>query len=275
MTDDDRQELHRLLMVAFKDFDRICRANGLQYYLIGGTLLGAVRHGGIIPWDDDIDVGMLRPEYERFLRVAPQQLAPQYSVHSVSSDPNHVICFTKIRMADTRFVSSQEGAVSGVFVDVFPLDNAPNSHLLRRLHALVASFFLFIIRIRHGDTSSPLRYRRFLRRIAHAILRFIPRRIFMTGFQRLMQVSGDNDSTSIVNVGGSWGYRRECWKRSYFMEYIEMSFGDAVAYVPAGWHEILTRQYGDYMTPPPEKQRADRHQIRVDSSSADGHRSAG
>jgi lipopolysaccharide cholinephosphotransferase len=253
-------------MVAFKEFDRVCRTNGLQYYLIGGTLLGAIRHGGIIPWDDDIDVGMLRPEYDRFLQLAPQSLSDKYFTHTIYSDSRHILCFTKIRMVDTRFISSLEGRHSGVFVDVFPLDNAPNSRLMRRVHAVLSRFLLFIIWLRNGEIASPRRHRRIIRRIGYTTLQLIPHGALMRFFDRLMRISSDSASESVVNIGGSWGYRRECWKRSYFDAPEEVPFGDTRAYVPAGWHEILTQQYGDYMTPPAEQDRFDRHQIRVDDN---------
>ena len=264
MTDDDLQDLHEHLMIAFTEFDRICRASNIQYYLIGGTLLGAIRHGGIIPWDDDIDVGILRPDYERFIRLAHRELGSRYLLHTIDSDPTHVECFAKLRMVNTKFVSSLERNSGGVFVDIFPLDNASDTHVLRLLHSLLCRAFLVAIQIKHGEVASPLRSRRAIRKVIHMLLRPIPHRTMMKYLDTLMKISKNNDSASIVNIGGSWGYRKECWKRSCFREHSEVTFEGAAAYAPSMWHDVLSNQYGDYMTPPGEHQRINRHQILVD-----------
>src|SRR4051794_38917911 len=91
LTPGERAVLHGHLMDAFVEFDRICRAQDIPipYYLVGGTLLGAVRHQEIIPWDDDVDVGLLRPDYLRFVRVAPHELGDRYFLQTPKSDPDY------------------------------------------------------------------------------------------------------------------------------------------------------------------------------------------
>lgn len=104
---------------------RVCRDHGIQYFLDSGTCLGAVRHGGFIPWDDDIDLGMMRSEYERFLEIAPEALGEDYVVSDPCSCKNHAGMFAKVWKRDTKFFTEETidaGIPQGIFVDIFPYD---------------------------------------------------------------------------------------------------------------------------------------------------------
>lgn len=105
--------------------DRVCRENGITYFLDSGTILGAKRHGGFIPWDDDIDIGMPRSDYERFLKIAPTALGNRYCVTKPKSNDCQAALFAKVMLVGTRFETAETqeaGFKQGVFVDVFPYD---------------------------------------------------------------------------------------------------------------------------------------------------------
>ena len=105
------------------EIDRLCRREGLTYFLHSGTCLGAVRHGGFIPWDDDIDIGMPLEDYRRFQRIAPRLLPKGLSVHTCDNTPNFPTFFTKVFKDGTRFiddVSLEAGYEQAIFVDIFP-----------------------------------------------------------------------------------------------------------------------------------------------------------
>ena len=123
------QDVLRKLQLAelniLRDIDSVCRAEGIPYFLECGTLLGAVRHGGFIPWDDDVDVGMLRPDYERFLKVAPKALGQGYAVCEPRTNPRCAGMFAKVWKRGTKFFTAETmeaGIDQGIFVDVFPYD---------------------------------------------------------------------------------------------------------------------------------------------------------
>ncbi|TNU89962.1 LicD family protein [Eggerthella lenta] len=124
----EQDELRRLQMVELgilRDIDKVCREHGIRYFLDSGTLLGAVRHGGFIPWDDDVDVGMMRPDYERFLEVAPKALGEGYAVCEPRSHPKFAGMFAKVWKRGTKFSTDESieaGIDQGIFVDVFPYD---------------------------------------------------------------------------------------------------------------------------------------------------------
>ncbi len=119
------RRLQLLQLEILKDVDRVCRAEGITYFLDGGTLLGAMRHGGFIPWDDDIDLGMPRTDYERFMQVAPRALGERYRVSDPRTCPQQAGMFGKVCRSGTRFHTRETldaGFDQGVFIDIFPYD---------------------------------------------------------------------------------------------------------------------------------------------------------
>ena len=107
-----------------KEIRRVCEENDIPYFLTCGTLLGAVRHQGFIPWDDDMDVGMLRENYEKFCRIAPEKLKPEYCWQSWYTDPNYALPFGKVRKRGTLYLEAKSHrlAENGFYVDIFPYD---------------------------------------------------------------------------------------------------------------------------------------------------------
>lgn len=131
-------ELQDLIYGIFVEFDRVCRKYGIQYSMEGGTLLGAVKYGDFVPWDDDIDVVMLRSEYNRFLEVAPKELKGDYflqSYHNVHEFPlNYAkLCYTKSRIYDYDY-SHLKAMNHGIFMDIFPIDHVRPEKLKNQLH---------------------------------------------------------------------------------------------------------------------------------------------
>lgn len=117
-----------LLTYILSEFDRVCGQIGVDYALYGGSAIGAVRHGGFIPWDDDIDVFMLRPDYERFLREAPAHLSEGFRIDNQTSVPRYHLLFSKLGLTGTVFRSQGEvnpDYTPPIFLDIFPLDTVP------------------------------------------------------------------------------------------------------------------------------------------------------
>lgn len=114
----------------------ICKKYNLRYYLIGGTLIGVLRHHGFIPWDDDIDVGLPRPDYNRFVKIASKELPEHMDIKTMTSDPNYKCYFTRLINNKKKIYwdHGQYKAKIGVWMDVFPLDGLPNNALMRKLH---------------------------------------------------------------------------------------------------------------------------------------------
>lgn len=136
--------LHNHLYKITAEVDRICRKHGIKYFIIGGTAIGAYFWEGIIPWDDDIDIGMQRGEYERFLEVAPQELNKDFFLQWVETDEHTPFWFAKLRENHTLFKEEQFKQAQihhGIYVDLFPFDKIPSQAWLERLQYAVFGFF--------------------------------------------------------------------------------------------------------------------------------------
>lgn len=126
LTKDQQNRIQQLELEVLIEFDKICRRHNLKYTLAGGTLLGAVRHDGFIPWDDDVDVTMLRKDYEKFTQVYYQELNDRLFFQSKDTDPQYQYPFSKVRIKDTIFKETflaKYNINHGVYIDVFPIDN--------------------------------------------------------------------------------------------------------------------------------------------------------
>ena len=140
-------ELSRLQEALYEtlgEVDRICRKHGIRYFVTGGTAIGAHFWGKILPWDDDVDVGMMRPDYERFAQVAQKEMGDRFFLQTPETEPHTPFYFMKVRMNGSRFSESTFRHIKmhqGIYVDIFPFDKIPKQRWLERLqHKIV--FFL-------------------------------------------------------------------------------------------------------------------------------------
>lgn len=248
--------LQKAELEILKAFISVCEKNGLRYYLLEGTCLGAVRHGGVIPWDDDIDVGLPRKDYEKLMEAAQKDLPDYYFLQNFKTDPQYPNCFAKIRDSRTTFIESSIKDLKinhGIYIDVFPLDFYPaGSGRIFKLRAL-----LFKASSSGAFSSASLKIR-FLRCIS---------RVFYPGI-KTAQLKYDAylkalpESDKMTNVFSAWG-DREIVPASWYGEGAKLSFNGIEATVPAEYKKYLTKIYGDYMTPPPPEKRIGTHTNEV------------
>lgn len=139
--EDELERLQAALYATLAEVQRICDKHGIRYFVTGGTAIGAHFWGHILPWDDDIDVGMLRPDYERFAEVAQQEMGDRFFLQTPQTEPHSPFFFMKVRMNGSRFSESTFRHIDmhqGVFVDIFPFDKVPRQPWLERLqHSLL------------------------------------------------------------------------------------------------------------------------------------------
>ena len=142
-TPDELRRLHAELYDILGETVRVCRENGIPYFLIGGTAIGALYDNAILPWDDDVDIGMTRDAYDRFLRIAPAKLRQGYFLSWQHTDPHTPYYFAKVRKDGTVFTESLFKDIDmhqGIFIDVLPFDRMPDNALLRRMQQGVVNF---------------------------------------------------------------------------------------------------------------------------------------
>ena len=141
----DLKQLHTMLYQILAEIDRVCKKHDIPYFIQGGSAIGAFYNKGIVPWDDDVDVGMTRENYNRFLEVAPKELGAEYFLEWFGTESNTPFYFAKVKRNNTLFVEhiwKDMDIHHGVFVDIFPYDRVPNNKTLEKLHRFSVKFWV-------------------------------------------------------------------------------------------------------------------------------------
>lgn len=254
----DRETLDKLQqeeMGILAELDRICTEYGIPYYLAAGSCLGAIRHAGMIPWDDDIDLFLHREDYERLLAVLPEALSSAYFLQTMDTDPEYMYPFAKIRKNDTSFVQEALRDIPmhhGIYIDLFPVDGAPQGGMARQRHR----FWLFFYKRVSIGHILPRR----IERIAYGFLYvFCSRKKLLRKYDRYCR-RYDSRKTGWCQTGTSdYAYRRELVPRESYGEGRRVPFGALTLPVPDDAETCLTIMYGDWETPPPEAERLSQH----------------
>lgn len=254
------QELEILL-----EFRRVCDALGLRYYLTAGTLLGAVRHQGFIPWDDDIDVAMPRKDFDRFARVGQSLLSKQYFFQDYHSEPNFPYDFAKVRKRGTAVAEPILGCVQmeqGIYIDIFPLDRCPDND------RLAVPFFKCVELLNCAVLARVSRefvcgYQKGYMKMLWNILQRLPNRIIFALRDGLRwTASAFSSGKRLCTVGGHHGFPRETYEASWFMETEQLPFEGECFPVPRNWDALLRNMYGEYGNLPDEYERQGHFLIR-------------
>ncbi len=157
-------QLHQVLYEILEEIVRICDKHNIPYFVIGGTAIGALYDKAILPWDDDIDIGMKREDYNKFLQIASQELREPYFLSWIHTDPHSPYYFAKVKKNNTLFVEEMFKDVpmhQGIFVDIFPFDRIPNNKLLRKIQYEAVNFLKCCLmgkRYGYGNTSENVKY---------------------------------------------------------------------------------------------------------------------
>lgn len=245
--------LHRL--------DEVCRKYDIDYTLFAGTALGAVRHSGFVPWDDDLDVIMTRENYNRFLSVAKGEIdSERYYLQCEYSD-HWPMFFTKLRKNNTAYMEKYHPRDrlmhQGVYIDIFPCDNLSDSKFVRKLQFLASKVVIAKSLDKRGYLTDSKKKKIFM-----AFCRLLPRAPFLA----LVKNRKATDSQCVHSfLGASSKFEKSIYKREWMTESKRMRFCDGEFPVSSYYDSLLTTLYGDYMTLPPEKERAVKvHAMKID-----------
>lgn len=250
------QQVKKIELELLQDFIKVCAELNLRYYALGGTLLGAVRHQGFIPWDDDIDVGMPRVDYERFLAEAQALLPCMDFVQSWKTDPDYPANFAKLRRNQTTFIEQSLKKCKihhGIYIDIFPLDACPPPGKRRKLRVFYNHLMLQRLSCRFFIPQKNAKIR--FRQITACLL--MPSYI-RTISNRERLLSGYHKNGWIANFCGAWG-EREIVPEEWYGVGCELPFEGLWLRVPSAYHDWLTQVYGDYWRLPPEAERQPHH----------------
>lgn len=264
----DRHVLRKVQLMQLeiaREIKRVCEENGIRFFLCCGTLLGAVRHQGFIPWDDDMDVGMLREDYERFCRIAPEKLDKRFCIQSWYTEPNYALPFAKVRMRGTLYREAKGNrlAENGFYVDIFPFDNAPQDQKAQKLHARKLAD-LFYCKLMKSGCKPWMENDRISWKKRLGYLFFQGKALLKSGetLARQYDALATSLPQSDVLCRQRGLFRLDCYQSAWYSEFTELPFEGELFPVPADYDAVLTAQFGDYMTPPPEDKRENRHQIQ-------------
>ncbi len=249
------------------ELDRVCRAHDIHYFLAAGTLLGAMRHGGFIPWDDDIDIGMLREDYDRFIEVAPDALAPGFFMQNRTTDPDAEYLFTKVRLLDTEYVTeytryrTQE---KGISLDIFPFDRAsvesPDFPAFADEAVRLIKAHRAVARHRVTEEYPHRRARTLMEAFGHRIMKwrnkpFDEEALAKTQRAYDKHVTSHNDDPSATHAVSHVTYLTYL-PLADLQPYGEMKFEDGSFPVPGNPDSLMSMQFGaNYMQEPPAHQR--------------------
>ena len=231
-------------------FDQVCRTYGLRYFAGGGTLLGAVRHGGYIPWDDDIDLFMLRADYDRLLAVGEEAFLPPYFLQTAYNDTRYGRGHAQLRMdGTTAILAGERGRYTfhqGIFIDIFPLDAVPDDReaQIAQRRRLARWNRLLAASVRYAG--SP--HKTTVKSAVHGVLSLIPYRWLYRGMEReCRRYEGEpTDRVALLTFAPAadrWVMPRACYSDE---GYLPFEFTDIP--VPVDCDRILAAAYGDYLT---------------------------
>lgn len=254
------KKLQQTELTILKEIDRICKKHEIRYYLGEGTLLGAIRHKGFIPWDDDIDILMLRSDYEKFLSIAPSEISKDFEIQHSSLIKNYWSPFIKVRYLKESFFRQKHiehlTNNNGPLIDIFPLDNVPKKDSLKqKIQALTIKFnrgmLSYKLKTRH-----PKKWKGY-------IVKFCSYFVSVNRIHRVLNKTfikyNSNNNKYIVNLASYYSYKKQTVPKSWYGKPRIVKFENLEMPVPKEAEKLLTSIYGNYKELPPIEKRVIKH----------------
>lgn len=259
------EKVQKILLGYLLEIDRICKKHDIKYFLAGGTLLGAIRHHGFIPWDDDADVMMLREDYDKFQRVVQQELPENIFMQIPETEKGNYNPFTKLRINNTMFATEFTGHFmdmhNGVFFDVLSHDKTGNHRWSQKLHLMATMLTRSVVFNKWGDTdikgggAHPI-----ICKIVDRVKYLIPMRFALWAQNRSLEFFKNKKSDYLYDGMGR-NLKRGAFPARWLEEAVYVDFEGYQFPVPREYDKYLTYLYGDYMQMIPVSQRRTSHSI--------------
>ena len=260
-------ELQKKELELLKAFVAVCDKHHLQYFLVGGSTLGAIRHKGFIPWDDDIDVGMPRKDYDKFMLLQDEFAGTPYFIQNFKTDPCYIYNYGKLRDSSTTFIENvykNHRINHGVWIDIFPIDGfskeiKPREKFAKKIRHIWFQVYLSYLPALRRKIRKETWFKDILLNIVAGLFY-----IFDISHYRNKKVEKYVRKIPLDDAllaGNYFGFnmKREAMDAKIFKEFIKVPFEDMEAVVPKDYDTYLKNLYGDYMTPPPIEKQIGHH----------------
>ena len=258
------RHLQMVILSIMKDIDDLCQRNGIEYYLLGGSAIGAIRHKGFIPWDDDLDIIMSNDNYNKFIEVCKTQLdESKYYLQEGLKDWS--MYFSKVRLRGTKL---DEGVnytdnpdMQGIYVDIFKMDNVPSNKTRAKIQYFFAKVFLCYQLSVRGDRDSSFDIKKRL-----MIYLSFPLKIkkLRNWIKNQVEKYNSIDTDSFGFFYGRTNFQTAIVSKKIFGKPTRVQFEDTSLCVAERYHEYLTQMFGNYMTPPPVEKQVGLHMHGID-----------
>ena len=258
LSKDELRKAQLLMLSILKEVHRVCEENGIHYFLSDGTLIGAVRHNGFIPWDDDIDIGMLREDYEKFCLHAHEILPKNLVIQNEYTDSGYGQCYSKVVLQGTKWLEHDAKKTSrkysGLYIDIFVYDKIATDKKKQKKQSRIFKFIRFLIYAKQGYwTTYKNRLKQFIFNVCYGLAKiitlFIPAKALLKQRNKIIFKYRDlTEDYTITKFGGS--YLKNINPLESFKNLELHQFEDTQFYIPCAYDSILRNLYGDYMKIP-------------------------
>ena len=255
-------ELKKIQIGILDYIDNFCRKNNINYWIDTGTLLGAVRHKGYIPWDDDIDIGMLRDDYEKFIKLFNKDNKTQYKFHCYEIDKNWYFPYGKVLDENTIMYEPDEetGIKTAVFVDVFIYDNIINDEKIIKKMYKKRDLYTKLSNLQNNKHFVSLNKQKynFIRYPFYLLMQLFPKRYFV---KKNIKNSKKYINSNTNYVGNLTSVTKMICSKDVFKSFVDLEFEGKKYKAPIGYEEWLKAFYGDYMKLPPKEKQVSHHRF--------------
>ena len=258
------KKLQEYQMQILDEVERICEKHGLSCFIMGGNLIGAIRHKGFIPWDDDIDIAMMREDYDKFLEIATKEIDSRFFIDYQENNEYYYLPFAKVRLNDSIYEEPEQKDYKGhkgIWIDIFPLDNAnKEDSLFIRIQTFLKKSIHFINAIKAEVTSDKYPV---LKKVIKFIFKPISIKKLTRIQQKIMKWNKNPDAKYCISFGAKYGMKKQTMLKTVFLPTTKLEYENRVYTVPGNYIAYLERVYPGYMTLPPEEKRITHNPRRI------------
>lgn len=254
LVDSNRKKLWKIELDIFQEFDRICKKYSLNYFVLGGALIGAIRHKGFIPWDDDLDIGMMREDLELFLKIAPNELAGKYYIQNGISESDYYAPIVRLRDSNSTGmcrIDLNKKSNNGIFIEIYPFDHVIDSKVKYKLQKFEVGCIHHILYVNCYGNGKNVKSR-LSRAVCNRLVQLLGREYLFNAMNKIAARYNNVQTEYVDEIVTGYNCR---YKYVDLIETVEVDFEYTKVMIPKGYDACLKTTYGDYMRLPPIDKR--------------------